>query len=53
MENTKKKENAPLNSVELLDKIRQLCNENGWKLFEYSFDCDKDYGCKFLTVKLL
>lgn len=53
MENTEKKENASLSSVEMLNEIRQLCNENGWKLFEYSFDCDKDYGCKFLTVKLL
>jgi|GEM_PF-5282432 len=29
MENTKKKENAPLNSVEMLNEIRQLCNEKG------------------------
>lgn len=52
MENTEKKENAPLSSVDLLNKIKQLCNENGWELHRYSFDYDKDFENKFLTVKL-
>lgn len=52
MENTEKKENTRLTSVELLNKIKQLCNENGWTLHRYSFDYDKEFECKFLTVKL-
>lgn len=52
MENTENQENEPLISVELLNKIRQLCTENGWTLHRYSFDYDKEFECKFLTVKM-
>lgn len=52
MENTKKKENASLSSIEMLNEIKQLCNEKGWNLQEYSFEYNKDFECNFLTVKL-
>ena len=53
MENTEKKEQIARATVtNVLDMINEICEQNGWKLFEYSFEHDEKYGQHFLTVKM-